>query len=286
MESGADWAASTQFSPSKAQAQQAQAKDWASVDAWLSRRYAAKRLPAFERNEETLQVLLTLATLNESADEQRGHIDRIEKATLSANSKRSSSVDEMYHMVLSALDDQEDLNALAQAVVCLNCSHVDISAVAAAIVDLTSRGFTVDQQIRLLDSQMSIVKSEQLQMTKLLDDFKQDHFQAPADLAHETSECLRSAKHMRAKIAEYDDRLNGLHSTQASQSRFESVIQEAQGLNTQLERLTQLHAELNAYQSLPANVKAAHSKLESARENLLSLTKERDRLFEQLADSG
>lgn len=76
------WTASALFSPSKARQQQAQAKDWSFVDAWLQRRYGTKSVPAFERNEDTLQALLALATLNESADEQRNLVHRIHKAAL------------------------------------------------------------------------------------------------------------------------------------------------------------------------------------------------------------
>lgn len=286
MESGTDWAASTQFSPSKAQAQQAQAKDWASVDGWLSRRYGSKRLPPFERNEETLQVLLNLAAMNESADEQRGHIDRIEKAALSAYSKRSASADKTWQMLLSASDQRGDLDALAESAIILDCPSCDIATLSAATVDLTSQKFTVHQQIQVVDSQLKALKIEQQRATELLQSLNQDAFEPDSGLAEQTSEYLRSAKHMRAKIAEYEDRSSNTNAGASLESLLDGVVHESVALETQQSHLSELQTDLRAFQSLPANAKAARTKLETTREELRNLTIKRDRLFEQLAVPG
>lgn len=283
MDNGTDWAASPQFSPSKAQAQQAQAKDWALVDGWLSRRYGSKRLPPFERNEETLQVFLNLAAMNESADEQRAHIDRIEKTALSACSKRAKTTDKTWPMLLSESADREDLNALAESAVILDCPNSDTTTISAAIVDLTSRRFNLDQQVRVVESQLEALKLEQQRASALLQELNQDAFEADAGLAEQTSEYLRSAKHMRAKIAEYDDRTTNVNAGSSLETLLDGIVKESADLRTDQSHLTELETELRAYQSLPANAKAARNKLESAREELRKLTIERDRLFEQLA---
>jgi hypothetical protein len=67
------------FSPSKARQQQAQAKDWVFVDSWLSKKYHPKGVPAFERNEETLQSLMTLVAFNERADEEQNLVEKVER---------------------------------------------------------------------------------------------------------------------------------------------------------------------------------------------------------------
>ena len=132
------------LSPSKAREQQAQAKDWASVDAWLSKKYASKRPPPFERNDETLQALLTLASLNDSADEQRSLVDRIEKAALQALSRRKASnatEDDGVTMLMRGLEGCEALDALSETIVSLDCPDVGIVTVAESLVDLTSQNF-------------------------------------------------------------------------------------------------------------------------------------------------
>lgn len=70
------------FSPSKARQQQAQAKDWIFVDSWLSKKYHPKPVPSFERNEETLQALMTLVAFNERADEEQTLVDKVERQAL------------------------------------------------------------------------------------------------------------------------------------------------------------------------------------------------------------
>ncbi|KAI0467272.1 hypothetical protein F4859DRAFT_494770 [Xylaria cf. heliscus] len=76
------------FSPSIARAAASTAKDWAYVDAWLRRQYAhlasAKPTapPSFERNPETLEVLLSLIAANEEADEERDRRARLEASAL------------------------------------------------------------------------------------------------------------------------------------------------------------------------------------------------------------
>lgn len=283
MDSSTNQLSSPQFSPSKAQAQQAQAKDWASVDGWLSRRYGSKRLPTFERNEDTLQVLLNLATGNESADEQRGHIDRIEKTALSAHAKRATSADKTWQILLKEPWERADLDELAESAVLLDCPDPGISTLSEAVLDLTSQKFTLDQQVHMVDTQLQALKVEQQRAASLLRDLNQNAFEADPGLSDQTSEHLRSAKHMRAKIAEYDDRTATIDVGSSSNSSMDEVVRQSEDLEGEQARISELQTELRAYQSLPANAKAARSKLENAREELRNLTMQRDRLFEQLA---
>lgn len=69
------------FSPSKARAHRLQAADWAYVDSWLSTHYP-NGAPRFERDEDTLKILLQLAKQNESADEERAMIRTVREEAL------------------------------------------------------------------------------------------------------------------------------------------------------------------------------------------------------------
>src|SRR5438045_1541022 len=70
------------FSPSQARQQLVQAKDWNYVDTWLSSHYGGRPAPPFERNSETLKVLLALAAYNEAADEERDLLQKLEVKAL------------------------------------------------------------------------------------------------------------------------------------------------------------------------------------------------------------
>lgn len=70
------------FSPSVARQAASTAKDWNYVDSWLASKYNARSPPQFERNPDTLKALLALAALNESADENRDLVARVEADAL------------------------------------------------------------------------------------------------------------------------------------------------------------------------------------------------------------
>lgn len=290
MDSDPAWDNSNFFSPSKARAAQAQAKDWASVDAWLAKRYPSKRLPPFERNEETLQALLELATLNDSADEQRSLVDRIEKASLQAMSRRKAAGSERNAEIMKALmadlSGCDSLDGLAEAAVALSCPDTEIATVARAMTDLTAQRFDAEQQALRADSQLQAIRSEQAKVSAQLQDLKRDDFEPRSNLPELTADWIRNTKQLKAKIGEYDDRLAGLRATQQPTVKIEDVASMTAEFESQQQRLVELNTQLKAYQSLPSDPKAARAALEKARAELRSKVQERDELFERLVDAG
>ncbi|KAK4542364.1 hypothetical protein LTR36_006820 [Oleoguttula mirabilis] len=284
MDSPAEWTASALFSPSKARVQQAQAKDWAYVEGWLAKKYG-KRIPTFERNEETLQALLTLATFNETADEQQALVEKVEKAVLQASVKRVPGEDELYSNVRDGLGGGGEgaLNALAESAVLLGTNA--IAQAAEWLCSLTAERFELNGLVRRVDVQRASLKREQARLTALLQDVKQSTFCAPGDISEQTVEWTRSAKHLKAKVTEYDERLGALRSASSPSPSIEDIIHQLQVLDSHRMRLDKISGEVSAFDSLPSDVKAARSKIENARAQLRTLTTERDVLFEGLADT-
>lgn len=284
MDSDNDWTATGLFSPSKAKAHQAQAKDWAFVDSWLTKRSASKRMPNFERNEDTLQALLALATVNDAADEQRGSVDRVEKAALTALSKRAeTSSDKLHELILGNLESKSGLDTLASLAVLSDASHPSALAIGTAIVDMNDAKFAQDQQIQRTNYQLQALKAEQDRVKSILASLQSDGLQASADIQEQTAEWTRSSKHLRAKVGEYDDRLASSRTEARPSVTFDDIAKNTTDLDQQQSRLEQLENELEAFKSLPSDAKGARSKLEAAREELRDLTKERDALFENMA---
>ncbi len=286
MDDEGEWSATTLFSPSKARAHQAQARDWAVVDAWLSKRYASKRLPAFEKNEETLDALLDLATLNDTADERRGYTDRIDKAALSSFTKRATSTDRIYHLLSRGSKNAAALNVLAESSVTLDCASPDIIALAGSITELMSISFALEEQLHRVQSQLVLIKADQVHLAKQLEELQSNDFRPPSDLAEQTIYWIRNTKHMRAKLAEYDERLSALDTTGPYSALIDAVSQYGEELNTTTAQLKSLELQIQSFQSLPSDMKAARSKVDGARRELLACVKERDRLFELLSDTG
>nr|POE98255.1 hypothetical protein CFP56_64848 [Quercus suber] len=283
MDAGNDWTATALFSPSKARVQQAQAKDWAFVDAWLAKKYGQQLRP-FERNEETLQALLKLVTLNESADEQRVLTERVEKSALQAMTKRVANEDGTYSATFKQLstDGQNDLDTLAKSAVLLQSTN--LLTMSDRLCSLLISHFDVYEQFRQVEAQQEAMEREHVRLMAVLKELKSDSFQPAEDLLEQTSEMARNAKHLRAKIGEYDERLQSLRAQDDSSRKVEVVVQRMIDMQARREQLAGLHAKLSAFQSLPPDAKAARSKVEAARNDLRHLVTQRDSLFEGLVD--
>ncbi|KAI6825288.1 hypothetical protein KC340_g10866 [Hortaea werneckii] len=281
MDSPGDWTATALFSPSKARAQQAQAKDWASVDAWLGKKYG-KRIPTFERNEETLQALLTLATANEGADEQRSLIDKVEKQALHTSPKRTSEDEGLYQELLESLDAQatEYLDSLSGSFAALGASN--ILEAASKVCSLQDDQFTASEQIKRAESQYNNLRQEQSRLRNTLHELQNEEFTAPTDLPQQTSEWARNAKHLRAKLAEYDERLSAIRNASGVSSLLEDVSTKSREIQKQRTEFREREVELSAFDSLPSDPRAARAELDEARASLRGLTARRDALFEDM----
>ncbi|CAK3967707.1 Hypothetical predicted protein [Lecanosticta acicola] len=280
----ADWTTTALFSPSKARVQQAQAKDWAAVDSWLAKKYGP-RLPTFERNEATLQALLQLASLNETADEQRSQVERIEKAALHGLTKRPGGIsDDVLPPLLSELANETHVDTLAEILVTVDAPNADVVRAGHRIVDLTSSNFERSQQLKRTEAQLDALRTEQNRVKSLLEELRSDDFRAPEDIAEHTTEWTRSTKQLKAKIAEYDERLASSRPATAT-AGLDAVQRKADEVSNYRVRLASLEAELHAFRDLPADACSARNVIEEARDRLRDLTSRRNKLFESLAET-
>lgn len=280
----AEWTASALFSPSKARVQQAQAKDWAAVEAWISKKYGS-RIPPFERNEDTLQALLALANLNENADEQRSQVERIEKAALASLTRKQGGLhEEALQMLQAELSHEAHLDTLAETVVALDCPSTNTQDVARHIILLNTTEFQLRQQLSQAEQQLANLKLESQRMHNLAKDLASTDFEAPTDVVDNTTEWVKTTKTLKAKVAEYDERLSASRPSSSSNA-LEHVDRKKLELEKQQQRLRDLEMELKAFQELPTDARLARAKLEEARRHLRQLTTRRNELFENLADS-
>ncbi|KAM0716117.1 hypothetical protein Q7P37_008631 [Cladosporium fusiforme] len=286
MEGDADWAANALFSPSKARIAQAQARDWGFVDAWLAKRYGGKRIPQFERNDETLEALLALATQNEGADEQRMAVDRVEQSALHGfDRQRTGQAEDVYQSVTRYLEPkgEENLDLLAQTAVVLSTPpSSDIVSFVSAFIELQTGSFVLHQQHTQLKDQLAALQRESNRLRALLREIKDDAFRPSSELPEQTVEWAKGSKHLKAKIGEYDDRLSALRAAGSPSPTIAQFLQQLEQYETQQQRLAELEAELKGFQSLPTNAREARAALERARDELRILAQRRDRLFESL----
>ncbi|GAB7365845.1 hypothetical protein MBLNU230_g7177t1 [Neophaeotheca triangularis] len=278
------------FSPSKARQHEAQARDWVYIDTWLARKYRVP--PAFERNEQTLQALLALASATDGADETRDLRCQVEKAALGELREREGGLSgrerEVYGVLGEAVEGVgggESLGALAGAAVAVDAVDGEgVGELGGKVVALTHRRFELEERVRRVEAQLGSLRAEQARTEALILDLQDEGFQVSSELPRQISEWQRNSKHLKAKIAEYDERLGGAKTTGNAIERLHQIEILIAETAKQEKRLAELHAELEVYQDLPADVRGAQQKLDKARNELAELTMKRDGLFEGLSN--
>ncbi|EAQ92188.1 hypothetical protein CHGG_00423 [Chaetomium globosum CBS 148.51] len=154
------------FSPSVARAAASAAKDWSYVDGWLQRKFPGVGPPTFERNADTLRVLLALAAANEAADEERTLVARLEAETLTQLRAReqpqsqaggestntdNNTLDSAREAILTALETslpregQTALTALAALALQTNTPLPTPAALGTELITLSSTTATLEQ---------------------------------------------------------------------------------------------------------------------------------------------
>ncbi|KAK5005331.1 hypothetical protein LTR28_007838 [Elasticomyces elasticus] len=246
------WTASALFSPSKARQQQVQAKDWAFVDGWLAKLYAPKAVPIFERNEETLQALLTLANANEAAHLERDLVDKLE---------------------------QDAYREYQQTVSSLSQKHVPL---AHDIISLTDTKYNLEEQLSRVSTLQQSLEREQIRLERIFSEVQSDSFKPSPDLPEKTNDYLRSTKTTKAKLAEYNERLNTFAAVPRTRPSIDDVANHRAEATTLVSKLEVVTAKLDAFHGLPTDPNLARARVEAAKVELRGLIRKRDNLFETL----
>lgn len=310
------------FSPSVARAAASAAKDWSYVDSWLLSKYAPLQLkvPAFERNPDTLKALLALTAANEAADDSRQQIADMESATLAklnnqdhsspSSSTTSKSASKTYQeaklALLSAISSsltptgKESLTSLSQLFQTLSLppSQADPLHLASSLLSLSTELNNLEQAQQRLDLLSSHIARATASIEKLLVQLRRDSGYSPAaGLAKENLEVQRRIKMLAAQtLPQLRERVTSLASAVAASGtdgevggEMVTVEQVRREQEAYLELLRQKHevaAQVGAFQGLPPDTEQARRELEGLREELRLLASRMDEVFEGLVEGG
>ncbi|KAH0558801.1 hypothetical protein GP486_004555 [Trichoglossum hirsutum] len=295
MASASQWSPGAIFSPSQARHQLAQAKDWNYIDTWLSAKYSPKSAPPFERNNETLKILLALASWNESVDEERALVAKVEaKALEELKAETEADADAE---VLEALnhnltrDGRQSLESIAALSVSLGAASVDQAKYLAAhpttrnIIGLTKLKFDLEQQAQRTKALHEKLLSDLDLLRNTLTKVQSDEFVPPPSLPQKTAEWNRTTKILTAKVQEYRDRLAALNNDEQPSPSLPEVIAKEKEVAALKARVLHLETQAKAFQGLPHDMDLARLEVERVRRELEMLTRQRDKLFEGLVEN-
>jgi HAUS augmin-like complex subunit 1 len=276
------------ISPTKARQAAIQAKDWAYVNSWLSRKYSPHNVPPFERNDETLRSLLAIAAANDAADEEASLVHRAREEVVRALKQREEAGDSRKQNLLEDiearldLEGKEALNDLAETIVLLGDSSTDVTELAHAIIELTRDEFELANQVQKVEALQAYLDKEILLVQTEIETFKSHPaYETPPDLTSQTVEWARSAKLLGAKINEYRDKTTSLQrSVSIDGPTIEEVVQEEGNLHRLKETVRVLENRIKSYRDLPPDLEDAKNEYKRLEKELNRLTRERDQLFE------
>lgn len=283
------------FSPSKAKQQRAQAQDWAYVDAWLSNKYRGRSVPPFERNEATLNALLTLAAANERADEEAELLWKVQEEALKEFEKPNiaESDAEILRAVASNLTPEgaQSLEVLAGLTVALDASNSDPETLAHSLIQQSQTSHRLTQHLTHLSTLSSYLETEHAHLRAQLDSLTTNpSFTTPPALPRQSADWNRQTKQLRAKVREYEDRLASLALQPGSAGAADAVSSASIARIAQMEeeareareRVEQLEAEIKAFEGLPQDREKARKVVREKEKELEGLKRRRDGLFEGL----
>lgn len=282
------------FSPSVARAAASAAKDWNAVDSWLASRLG-RAPPPFERNTDTLRVLLALASANESADEERDVLCRAEadalaeiKAAAARREDDDNDLDRARDDILSLVEDslpregRQAMDALASSAVELGlCADVDAAAIGQRLASLQAEVFTLCQAADRVAVLRRYVESECARMEGVVREMSEgEGYRPPADLAKQNLEIQRRTKAAAAALP-------GTRKADAASEGWltaEQVRDEEEEFVALLARRNELDAQVRSFQGLPPDPDTARRELERLRDELRQVTMRRDAVFEGLVE--
>jgi len=282
-------------SPTKARQAAIQAKDWAYINSWLTRKYAPKPVPQFERNEDTLRVLLTLAAANDAADEETNIHHRAQEEAIHAfkvqeeaerKDPHERQKNEILDEVEMCLDDKgrRDLDDLAEsAVVMGNTLNPEPEDLSQSIVELTAEDFDAQDQIAKVETLRLYLQKELSRLQADLEELKSDEAYAmPQDIQAQTSEWIRGTKTLSKKVGEYHDRIASLERNQPSGPTIQQLMVDEESIIRLRETVKSLEGRVKAFHNLPTDIPGARARYKELERELGQLSRQRDLLFGSL----
>lgn len=282
-------------SPTKARQAAIQAKDWAYVNSWLGRQYAPKPVPQFERNEDTLRVLLTLAAANDAADEEvalqhRACEEAVRGFTLQEEAERKDPHERQKNEILDevemCLDDKgrRDLDDLAESATVLgNTLNPEPEDLSQSIVELTAEDSDAQDQMAKVETLHRYLQRELARLQNDLEQLKTDKaYETPSAIQGTTSEWIRGTKTLATKVGEYQDRLGSLERNQPRGPTIEELMVEEKNVVRLRETVKSLEGRVKAFHDMPRDVPGARARYKELERELGQLTRQRDNMFGSL----
>lgn len=289
------------FSPSVARIAASNAKDWGFVDNWLALKFSGRSVPSFERNNDTLKALLTLASINELSDEEFQRVSLAESVALhntqalSLNHFRTSNIvidasGQLRPAVLNVLeeglagDDRTLLHAMACVALELRIANPIPESLGETMVHTQCKIFHIEKAHGRVQVLRSHIEADTAEVDELVRCLRGWRCVPSSDQARHNLDTQRRTRYLSSKVSELGDNLvprnAGSHISHPMINRLTGHETQYSSLLVQKRRLER---DVSHLASLPETADLGKVQLERLRGELRSLTQIRD-TFENLAE--
>ncbi len=279
------------ISPAKARRDAVQAKDWAYVSSWLTKKYSPQPVPRFEQNGETLRALLELVGANEAADRQVGLIQRAQDEELKRYEEAFQRDGGPCRDILEALEGSLNergtnaLNDLAEASLLLGTLSPDPVLMGERMIELSHAKFQMEEQLRRvgdlqsqLEREAETIKKNVENLHSQVDEVEQENMQ------QRTGQLNRETKQFTKKMAEYGERVSALETFTITSPSIPEVTDDEQRVKKLQATVNALERQIATFRGLPPDLEAARGEYRRAERELQELRQRRDELFEKMVD--
>ncbi|CCT67431.1 uncharacterized protein FFUJ_13642 [Fusarium fujikuroi IMI 58289] len=283
------------FSPSVARIAASTARDWSYIDAWLSSKFHPRPVPSFERNNDTLKVLLALASVNEAADDERNLVAKSEATALQELTDSERKIDKTSRPLREGLieavehnlptDGHTALDAMANMALQFGVAFPEPDTLGQRMCQLQAGIHDAERMKARVEVLHKHIDDEAARVEELLKELQRDDYQPPAHLAKQNLNMQRKVKALSAKLPELQDKVTALAaSADTSHPTIADLARDEQAYLSVLSRKKELDLQLATFHGLPSNPDVARAELEELRDQLRSVESQRDAVFEGLVE--
>lgn len=292
------------FSPSSARIAASTAKDWVSIDSWLSKLLPNEKLPDYERNSATLTVLLMLAGVSEAASDDRDLICTASKVSLTVVAgaelatnlttgiPRCQNRPVLRSIILTKVinyltrEGKIAIEALADMSVQRRVYFSDPKDLGREFMDLQTLVYETEQVVSRINALNEHLLLELQMSTEQLAMFEGATYRLPTDLPKENLDRRRKTELKAKQISDTREHLKSSLSIPRLPCTIDFVMKEEKQLLGLLTRQKSLAMQIAAFRRLPSDPEKARDQLGALQERLRGLMARRDHVFEGLVEQA
>lgn len=255
-------APASMFSPSIARTATTEAKDWSFVDSWVAAQLPGCQPPPFERNIDTLRVLLALIAFSDTASEEARLMTQVDRDALGELPRNSDSAgntasvtpstmrSSLLHIIEQELpkEGRIALDSMSSMALSTKISLPEPDQLGAAIIGTQSAIFDTEQMTSRAELLEQNIHTELVHAAHLLKTMQDEVCSAPECLGKRNLELQRTVKAMVAQVPEFERRVASLESSTASLDfTVHDILREEDDLVALLENKKELENRISVF---------------------------------------